>query len=297
MRGVLSIVKPAGITSYDVIRALKKTLRPAPRAIGHAGTLDPMATGLLLVLLGEATRVSSLLLGLPKTYAATVLFGRATDTDDITGRTTEERPVPGLDRAGLDAALEPFRGTFQQTPPAYSAQKQNGQPLYRKARRGEPVAPRPRAVTVHRLRLLDWTPPRAVLELEVSAGTYIRAIARDLGRALGSAATLERLQRTRIGRFTLDSSLPLDRLSDEAARAALTPIEDALDWLPRIAVTQEQARDLFLGRNIALPAELQPAVRDPQPPLLCLTPDRRFIALGRAAADRLRPERIICRDE
>jgi tRNA pseudouridine55 synthase len=304
LRGVLSIDKPTGITSYDVIRRLKAVLRPAPRAIGHAGTLDPMASGVLLVLLGEATKVSSLLLGRPKTYAATVLFGRATDTDDNTGRVVRESALPAVDRAGLDTALDRFRGAFEQVPPAYSAIKQDGRPLYEKARRGEAVTVRPRTVTVYELSLNDWTPPRATLELTVSAGTYIRSIARDIGESLGSAATLEKLVRTRIGRFALKGSLPGDNLTDEAARAALIPVEDALDWLPRVEVSPEQARDLLLGRRIPLPAirhselDIRHSTFDiGHSPLLCSSPDRRFLALARAEGDKLQPDRIVYNDD
>lgn len=297
MRGVLNIAKPAGITSYDVIRRLKATLRPAPRAIGHAGTLDPMASGVLLVLLGDATKVSGLLLGRPKTYTATVLFGRATDTDDATGRVVRESAVPAVDRAGLDAALDRYRGTFEQVPPAYSAIKQDGRPLYERARRGETVTVKPRTVTVYELTLRDWTPPRAELELTVSAGTYIRSIARDIGESLGSAATLEKLERTRIGRFALADSLPGDALTDESVRASLIAVEDALDWLPRVEVDAEAARDLLQGRRIPLPALRHSEFDTCHSPVLCLSSDRRFLALARVEGDRLQPDRIVCNDD
>jgi tRNA pseudouridine55 synthase len=297
VHGVLNIDKPSGISSYDVIRKLKQVLVPAPGSIGHAGTLDPMASGVLLVLVNAATKVSSLLLGRPKTYAATVLFGRATDTDDVTGRVVREAAVPAIDGAGLEAALDRFRGTFEQTPPAFSAIKQAGRPLYERARRGEAVAPEPRTVTVYDLKLEEWTPPRARLELTVSAGTYIRAIARDLGEALGSCATLEALVRTRVGRFTVQDALLLDTLTAESARAALVPVESALDWLPRVEVSPEQAGNLFQGRRIALPAVRHSEFDIRHSPVLCLSPDGRFLALARAEGDSLRPERIIYRDD
>jgi tRNA pseudouridine55 synthase len=297
LRGVLNIAKPTGITSYDVIRRLKAVLRPAPRAIGHAGTLDPMASGVLLVLLGEATKVSSLLLGRPKTYAATVVFGRATDTDDATGRTVRESAVPAVDRAGLDAALDRFRGTFEQVPPAFSAIKQDGRPLYERARRGEAVTVKPRTVTVYELALTDWTAPRAELNLTVSAGTYIRSIARDIGESLGSAATLERLERTRIGKFALDAAVALEDLTDESARRALIPVEDALDWLPRVEVDPDAARDLALGRRIPLPAIRHSEFDIRNSPVLCLSPDRRFLALARVEGDKLQPDRIVYNDD
>lgn len=297
MRGVLNIDKPSGITSYDVIRRLKQLLAPAPKSIGHAGTLDPMASGVLLVLVGAATKVSSLLLGRPKTYSATVLFGRATDTDDVTGRVVRECAVPDLDPVRLDAALDRFRGTFSQTPPAFSAIKQAGRPLYEKARRGEKVAPEPRTVTVYDLKLEQWAPPRARLNLTVSAGTYIRAIARDLGTALDSCATLEGLVRTRVGRFTVTEALALDAITADQVHNALVPIESALDWLPQVEVTPVQAGDLLKGRRIPLPGDLQSAVGSLHSPLLCCSSDRRFLALARAEGDSLRPERIIYFDD
>jgi tRNA pseudouridine55 synthase len=297
VRGILNIDKPSGISSYDVIRKLKQVLEPAPRSIGHAGTLDPLASGVLLVLVGAATKVSSLLLGRPKTYNAVVLLGRATDTDDVTGRVVRECAAPGIDAARLDAALDRFRGTFKQTPPAFSAIKQAGRPLYERARRGEAVAPEARTVTVYDLKLEEWTPPRVRLELTVSAGTYIRAVARDLGEVLGSCATLEALVRTRVGRFTVEDALALDTLTAESARAALVTVESALDWLPRVEVSPEQAGSLFQGRRIPLPADLQSAPSSLQSPVLCLSAGRSFLALVRAESDNLRPERIIYRDD
>lgn len=285
LRGVLNVNKPGGISSYDVIRRVKPLLDPGRPAIGHAGTLDPLADGVLLLLLGPATRVSRFLLGSDKEYVAELLFGAATDTDDITGSELRRAPVPSLDRAALIQLLGRFAGAIEQIPPRYSALKQNGVPLYRRARRGEEVHPRTRTVTVHELELLDWQPPRARLRALVSAGTYIRALARDIGEAADSAATLAALTRTRSGSFTLDRAVSLDRLDSANLPGLLVPIEDALADLPRFPVSPDQARDLRQGRPIP-----QPDVPEAEF-ALAATPDRSFLAIVTSRDGLLRPVR------
>lgn len=290
MRGVLNVCKPAGISSYDVIRRLKPVVGVKTK-IGHAGTLDPMATGVLLVLLGEATKVAGLLLGREKTYEAEVLFGTRTDTDDITGAVIETRPVPEVPADELRRALTGFNGQIMQAPPAFSALKQDGRPLYELARRGRPVQTEPRPVTVYQLELLDWTPPRAQLRCTVSSGTYIRSLARDLGPALGTVATLARLVRTRVGQFTIDSAVEPDALRQENIAGRLVPIADALPGMPRTTVEPEAARLLLCGRIVRLPA---PAGFSG--PGLAVTTDGRFLARVNVDGDRVRAERVIHAD-
>lgn len=290
MRGVLNIDKPEGISSYDAIRRLKRLLdRPHP-AIGHAGTLDPAASGVLLVLLGAATKISRLLMNSPKVYVATVEFGVQTDTDDATGHVVARAPAPKLDRGGLAGLLASFAGTTAQLPPTHSAIKQAGVPLYRLARQGKPVRAKPRAVTIHHLDLLDWQPPVARFRAEVSAGTYIRALARDIGLRAGSRATLTGLRRTRSGRFRLEDSTRLDDVTGQTLGTSLTPVAEALADLPRLTVTPAQAEDLRMGRRVGLAQ-----------PHLCaeavaLTPDQRFLALVRVDGREARTNRIVYAD-
>jgi tRNA pseudouridine55 synthase len=293
MRGVLNVNKPSGISSYDVIRHIKPILQSSI-PIGHAGTLDPLASGVLLVLLGEATKVSRFLLDLPKEYVAGVLFGRQTDTDDITGKTLAERPVTGLTAESVRAALDRFAGEIEQIPPAFSALKQNGQPLYRLARKGQEVRPKSRKVMVYELELLDWQPPTATIRCLVSAGTYVRALARDLGTSLGTAATLASLVRTKVGQFTIEDSTAPGEIDAASLTERLAPIDDALAGMPRVTVSPVQAQHLHQGKvasgsdGLTLPGVDGFA--------LAQTEDHRFLAIVVSNGKKLRTERIIYAD-
>jgi tRNA pseudouridine55 synthase len=249
MRGVLNVNKPAGLSSYDVIRRVKKLL-PRRHRIGHGGTLDPIASGVLLLLLNEATRISRYLLGSDKEYVAELLFGVRTDTDDVTGRTIEERDISRLDRTAIAGLLAGFTGEIEQVPPRFSALKQNGTPLYRLARKGVAFEPRPRRVTIQALELLDWQPPRARVRASVSSGTYIRALARDIGEAAGTGATMSGLVRTRAGRFNLSASAELDRMTGSNLECLLVPVEKATH-LPQVAVPEATARRLLNGQQVS----------------------------------------------
>lgn len=291
MRGVLNVNKPAGISSYDVIRRLRRVIgRMGPIPIGHAGTLDPLASGVLLVLLGEATKLSRFFLSSPKEYEAEVLLGVQTDTDDTAGRTIASSPVPELDPPSLARLLERFRGEQEQVPPRFSALKQEGRPLYRRARAGEDFEVRPRRVTVHEIEPLGWEPPRLTLRLVVSSGTYVRALARDIGLAAASVATLARLVRTRSGRFRLEGALELEQADPETVAAHLVPIPDALPELPRITVDEREAALLGNGRALRRPLDITADYA------FAATPDSRFLALVRPAAETIRPARIIYAD-
>jgi len=171
-RGVLCIDKPSGISSYDVIRRLKPLL-PRKTPIGHAGTLDPLASGVLLVLVGDATKVSRFLLDESKEYEAAVLFGIRTDSDDVTGKAVEQAAVPAVGTEGIRAALERFSGEIEQIPPSYSALKQDGRPQYELARQGIEVESRPRRVTIHKLELLSWQPPKLELRCRSHPATRL----------------------------------------------------------------------------------------------------------------------------
>ncbi len=295
MRGVLNVNKPSGMTSYDVIRRLKTVLGPDAPPLGHAGTLDPLAAGVLLILVGEATKISRFLAGSAKEYEAELLFGIRTDTDDVSGTAIAESPVPDMSEEKIRSLLAGFTGPIQQIPPAFSALKRNGVPLYRLARKGIKVQPEPRSVTVHKLELIEWNPPRVRFLAAVSAGTYIRALARDLGQAAGTNATLAGLTRTRSGRFTLEQAVPLRQLildpkAPERIVENLVPIEQALPDLPRFTVSPELARRLLQGQTIRNP-EAPPAEY-----VLAVTADRKFLALVAVREDAVKPVRIIHAD-
>ncbi|MFQ5845085.1 MAG: tRNA pseudouridine(55) synthase TruB [Planctomycetota bacterium] len=224
MDGILSLDKPAGITSLDAVTRVKHALG-VPKA-GHAGTLDPAATGVLLVCLGRATKLFDRLQLHDKEYHATVTLGVETDTYDAAGRVVARGPVPRLGAAGLEAALGPFRGEIRQVPPMYSALKHRGRPLYERARAGETVERAPRTVTVRELELLGFVPPDLTLRIVCTRGTYVRSLAHDLGRALGCGAHLTALRRTRSGPYRDRVALTLAAVEadPEAARARVEAV-------------------------------------------------------------------------
>jgi tRNA pseudouridine55 synthase len=209
--------KPEGITSHDVVQRVRRAL--GIRSAGHTGTLDPFATGLLVVLLGRATRLARFVEAQAKTYHAVARLGIRTDTDDRTGEVLEERPVERLDAGEVRRALKGFLGPGRQRPPAYSAKHVDGERSYRLARRGETVVPAEVAVMVHAVEWLRWTPPELEFRITASAGTYIRAVARDLGAALGVGGHLSALRREAIGELRVEDAVPLDAVGFESVRS------------------------------------------------------------------------------
>ncbi len=287
MRGVLNINKPSGISSYDVIRRLKRILGPRPPDIGHAGTLDPLASGVLLILIGEATKISRFLLNFRKEYEADILFGIETDTDDITGKVTAKSTVPVFSEQELCKLLRNFTGKNEQIPPSYSALKKNGIPFYRLARQGIDVKPKPRTVTIYQIELISWKPPHARVRTSVSSGTYIRALARDIGRVAGSAATLSGLVRTRCGQFTIDNAFKLSGITSENIIEFLIPIEDALVGMTCFNVSIQTARRLSQGQKVR--TENAPKTEFG----IARTKNRKFLAIVTSKQNELRPVRII----
>ena len=243
--------------------------------MGHAGTLDPFATGVLLLCLGQATRVSEYLMDAPKLYRALIRFGVATDTYDATGHETATAPVPSdLDR--ISALLPSFTGHIRQTPPAYSALKIAGVPAYRRARRGEAVVPEARIVEVYRLEVRSWTPPDLDLEVECGRGTYVRSLAHDLGQAAGSAAHLAALQRRAVGPFRVEQATSLPELEALVGRGdwrvLLHPLDEALLHVPALIVGLEDASRLQHGQPLVAngPAEGLRRIYGPQGRLVAL---------------------------
>jgi tRNA pseudouridine55 synthase len=224
--GVLPIDKPLGWTSFDVVAVARRSL--GAKRVGHGGTLDPLATGVLPLLVGSATKFADRLHTASKVYAAVVTFGTETTTDDREGPATREADPPALSLEALDAALAPFRGELAQVPPAYAAVKVGGRRAYSRARSGETVELSARTVTVERLAIATWEPPLLRLLVVCSTGTYIRSLARDIGRAVGSAAHLGGLRRLAVGALTVDDALDIEALRGTPAAARLLDADDRI---------------------------------------------------------------------
>jgi len=204
---LLFIDKPKGITSFDVIRILRKKLDV--RKMGHAGTLDPMASGLLIIAIGDATKELTKLIGLPKTYEAEVLLGKKTDSADLEGKVIEERPVPPLSREIVEKVLEEMSGEIELPVPIYSAIKKAGKPLYKYARKGEAVEAPVKVMKVMNYELMGLEENVIKVKWEVGSGTYIRSLAEELGKRLGTVAVLQNLRRTKIGDYKIEDAQPL----------------------------------------------------------------------------------------
>jgi tRNA pseudouridine55 synthase len=253
--GILNIDKPVGITSHDVVARVRQI--SGQRRVGHAGTLDPSATGVLVVCLGQATRVAEYLMASDKVYRAQIRLGVSTDTHDAAGEVTATAEVDVREEEVRDA-LASFVGTIQQLPPMYSALKREGVPLYKLARQGITVEREPRSVAIHDIELLNWTPPLLTIRVKCSPGTYIRALARDLGQKLGCGAHLHSLTRVASGHFTLKKAVSLDELAQVFAQGYwqeyIRPLDEALlDFEPMIVDAQAEKR-IRHGRQVeALP--------------------------------------------
>jgi tRNA pseudouridine55 synthase len=303
MDGLLVIDKPAGPTSHDVVARLRRVL--GERRIGHTGTLDPAATGVLPLVIGRATRLARFMSGADKSYEAVVLLGVRTDTADLEGRPIGEPyegPLPSRDR--VDAALDPFRGTFLQQPPAFSAKKIDGRRSHALARaaRGPTrdahtgVAPRPAltTVTAHAIQLIALDGDKVTLKVDCSAGFYVRSLAQDLGERLGIGACLAALRRTRSADFTLDQAVPLDAAERDAAAVAgrVIPMNRLLRSLSAVALTVDGVRRVAHGRDVG-PSDLEqggplllagaPGVIEPTSFLRLLDPAGELVAVAEPA--------------
>ncbi len=253
MDGVLLVDKPIGPTSHDVVAAVRRALKT--KKVGHTGTLDPMASGVLPLCIGEATKLVQFVVEGDKTYRATVALGVRTDTYDAQGQVTARATVPPLSRAQLEAALSKFRGTFDQLPPMFSAVKIDGKKLYEHARAGEVVERAARPVTVRRLELLGHEASSLELEIDCSKGFFVRALADDLGEALGCGAHLSALRRTRVGTFTIEQSIPLATLEaggPAVASGRLISLENAVSGLPDLVVDEAAARKVRCGGAVTV---------------------------------------------
>jgi tRNA pseudouridine55 synthase len=299
MNGVLLIDKPSGPTSHDVVQRMRRVL--GERSIGHTGTLDPLASGLLPLVVGRATRLASLLTGGDKTYEATVRLGCGTDTDDSQGRTLDRMwgPVPGPDE--VQAAVGRFRGRHLQMPPQFSAKKVDGAKAYDLARQSRPVTLQAVEVTVHELTCLGIDGRDVTMVIRATAGFYVRSLARDLGLALGCGGHISALRRIASGCFTIAAAIPLAE-AEQAGRAValrLVSPADALPHLPAVTVTV-QGLERALHGNPLQPAHLGPGhplsgewpageAAAPPNPVRVLGPDGRLVALARVRGSVLHP--------
>lgn len=302
--GILNLDKPRGLTSHDVVDRVRDLT--GIRRVGHAGTLDPLATGVLLVCIGRATRVAEYLMSGQKVYRAGVRLGIATDTYDAEGQVVAERPVE-VGRDQVEATLAHFRGLIHQMPPLYSALKHHGTPLHRLARRGVEVgglALQARQVQITRLELTGWEPPECTLEVTCSPGTYVRSLAHDLGQALGCGAHLTALIRLASGDFRLEHALTLEEFAQAVAdglwSSLLQPLDAALARFPALRLNADAARRLCSGQAISLPStgEAPPVGEGEEGVALgrAYGPDGAFLAL--VAYDRAsgswRPHKVFC---
>ncbi|NVJ05196.1 tRNA pseudouridine(55) synthase TruB [Myxococcus sp. AM001] len=288
MDGVLVIDKPTGPTSFDVVRQVRSLLRL--KKVGHTGTLDPLATGVLPLCLGEATKVAGFITEGDKAYDATVRLGSETDTLDAQGQVTAQAPVPALTPALIEAALARFRGTFDQIPPMYSAVKVGGKRLYELARAGEEVERAARQVTVYELVLRDFSAERLQLSVRCSKGFFVRTLAQEVGRALGCGAHLEALRRTASGPFCLAQALPLADvpalLKEGALASRLMTMSQALVDQPEVRVSAADARRVSHGVPVEVPAGKAGRVR-------VMGPDDALLAVAEVAGGRLRYLRVL----
>lgn len=283
--GVLVVDKPLGPTSHDVVARARRALG-TPR-VGHTGTLDPQATGVLPLVVGKATRLAQFLTSSVKAYEARVAFGRSTDTYDAAGAVTEDtgrQPDPDA----VEAALGSFRGAFLQAPPAYSAKKVDGERAYARARRDEAVTLLPVTVTVERLELTRWDGPVACLTVSASAGFYVRSLAHDLGAVLGTGGHLAGLRRIAAGAFTLDDAVPFDLLRPEhrpALLERLLPLARVLPHLPAVRLTARGLQRVGHGQDVG-PADYEAATPAAGTgPVQLLGPDGALVALALPVAD------------
>jgi len=299
--GIFNIDKPAGPTSFEVVALVRRL--SGVRRVGHAGTLDPSATGVLVVCLGQATRLTEYMMEATKVYRAEVRLGITTDTLDATGTPVSQADPSNISRQQVEETLTTFVGEIDQVPPMFSALKHSGEPLYRYARAQRQVERQPRRVAIHRLQLLAFQPPLVTIEVECGKGTYIRALAHDLGQKLGCGAHLAALARLRVGPFSLDDACSLAELESAFGQgrwqSLLHPADAALPPWPAVTLSEPQERAVRFGQCLAADS-LEPAqaVENGQ---LCraYSPQGQLVAILRydAAALLWRPAKVFAAAE
>jgi tRNA pseudouridine55 synthase len=290
LNGILLIDKPHGMTSNQVLQRVKRIMQACKA--GHTGSLDPIATGLLPLCFGEATKVSQFMLDADKQYWVRIKLGEETTTYDVEGEVVAEAPV-NVDRRQIEKALKSFTGKISQLPPMYSAVKQGGQALYKLAREGKEVERKPREVTVYRIDLLDFDGEFVELEILCSKGTYVRTIAHDLGKMLGCGGHVVELRRLGVGDFKIDEAVPLEEIEDLQSPAEgeqyLLPVDEALLGLPDVTLTSLATHYLLQGQPVT-------ARHGQEPGLVRLyNEENAFLGMGEVLDDgRVAPKRLMC---
>jgi len=294
--GILNVNKPRGMASFAVVSLVRRLT--GVRRVGHAGTLDPIADGVLPVCLGAATRIVEYLVSAPKVYRAVVRLGASTDTYDSEGQVTATGDASSVTLEGLRAALGEFEGEIQQLPPMYSALKYEGQPLYRYARQGKTAPRQERTVSIYRLELLSFEPPLVELEMEVGRGAYVRTLAYDLGERLGCHGHLEGLTRLRSGPFLVQDAIAPDQLEEAVNRGDWEDLLYAPDrvlesWHAAI-LAEEHSRDICQGRLVQLAVRSEEAFRLPlEAPCRAYSDEGEFLAILRhRGGGRWQPEKV-----
>lgn len=285
-QGVLLVNKPENITSHDVVRQVRKIFQI--RKVGHAGTLDPFATGLLILCLGEATKIVRYLVDRPKEYFAMMKLGEATDTQDYTGTVVKREDIPDGAAEMLERIFPRCIGEIQQIPPMYSAKRVQGQRLYELARAGDTILRAPQTVTIYELEVLEQALPYLRFRVVCSKGTYIRTLAHDIGEIVGCGAHLTELARTRIGHFAVDDAYSLDSLSQMTKRLnpeeCLISINRALSFFPSVELRDKEAVRLIYGGRVDWPGEVPRSVKTMEPDHIIvrvLTLNAELLALAR----------------
>ena len=286
VHGIVLLDKRLGVSSNKALQEVRRLFN-ANKA-GHTGSLDPLATGLLPLCFGEATKVSALMLDDDKRYRVTLRLGQMTDTGDSEGNIVKEMPIPAFTEAGLLSSLQRFTGPIEQVPPMYSALKHQGKKLYELAREGKTVERRPRRITIYALHLLGFDSEYITLDVECSKGTYIRSLAEDLGHAMGSCATVTALRRIAAGMFRLENAHTLEQLeamSDADRMQCLIAVDAPLRQLPAVNLSAEQATSINHGRQIRIDGHAPGAVR--------MYSEQTFLGLGEILLnDKLAPKKL-----
>jgi tRNA pseudouridine55 synthase len=294
MNGLLLVDKPSGPTSFDVVRVVRRAANE--RKVGHTGTLDPLASGLIVVCLGQGTKLVPFLMDTEKRYLAGVMLGTSTDTDDALGKVIEQAPIPALERAQLEMKLAEFVGRLKQVPPKFSAIKKDGEPLYRKARRGEEVTPEAREVEITSLVLTNVTKNGFDIDLRCGKGTYVRSLARDIAKSLGTCGHLKSLRRVETGGFSVENALALDAVETVSKEGRLSEylmsLADAIPSVPKLQLTEEDEKRIRFGQ--AVPCTLIPqAESDSQHGYVgLLGVDNRLCAIAQVMEGQLQPKKV-----
>ena len=280
--GIINVFKPPGLTSHDIVNRVRRIY--GTRKAGHSGTLDPDAAGVLPVFIGNATRLLEYAATDRKIYRAEGLLGIRTETGDTSGKVLERKPVPDLSAEAFTACLEGFRGTIMQVPPMYSAIKVKGKKLYEYARKGIAIERAARPVVIFRLELVSFQLPRFTLDVDCSKGTYVRTLLEDIGTALGTCATMDKLVRTQAGKFSVEDAHTLEEIADSPEQVLL-PMETAIAEMPALQVNELQAFRITSGVQTTLKGTL--------PGQYSLWYRDQFLGVTRVEDEKVKPEKII----